>query len=188
MLRIISGEHKGRMIKTLPGRHTRPTANRVKEALFNILQTKLHGSLILDLFSGTGNIGLEAMSRGAEKVVFVEKNPAALHILRENCRSLEYAEFVDILPFDVKKALEILSKQGLLFDIVFMDPPYDKGLEVPTIKHLDQVNLLKETGIIAVEHMSCSVLPRIIGDFIKYDLKKYGKTTISFYRKRSCNQ
>jgi 16S rRNA G966 N2-methylase RsmD len=69
-----------------------------------------------------------------------------------------------------------------------MDPPYDKGLEVPTIKHLDQVNLLKETGIIAVEHMSCSVLPRIIGDFIKYDLKKYGKTTISFYRKRSCNQ
>ena len=71
MLRIISGEHKGRMIKTLPGRHTRPTADRVKEALFNILQTKLHGSLILDLFSGTGNIGLEAMSRGAEKVVFV---------------------------------------------------------------------------------------------------------------------
>jgi len=183
MLRIISGEHKGRTIKTIPGRDTRPTTDRVKEALFNIIQNKLFGSQILDLYSGTGNLGLEALSRGAENVVFVEKSPAALKVLHENCHCMNYTENVKILPYDVKKALVFLSKHGCIFDIVFMDPPYDKGFEVPTIQSIDEHNLLNSEGIIIVEHLLLNNLPSHIGSFSRYDHRKYGKTAISFYRK-----
>ncbi|MDD2503915.1 MAG: 16S rRNA (guanine(966)-N(2))-methyltransferase RsmD [Clostridia bacterium] len=183
MLRIISGERKGRVIKTIEGTNTRPTSDRVKESLFNTLMFKLPGSSILDLFSGTGNLGLESLSRGAAEVVFVEKNSSALHILRYNLKSLEYWESAQVLPYDVKQAVKLLSKQAKTFDIVFMDPPYDKAMEVPVITALDEADLLKENGIIAAEHLFQSQLPQNIGSFIRYDLRKYRNTAISFYRK-----
>ncbi len=188
MLRIISGERKGRVIKTVAGIRTRPTTDKVKESLFNILQSRLPGSYILDLFSGTGNLGLEALSRGAEKAVFVEKNQKALQVLHENCLSLDYAEYADILPYDVRKALPLLSEQRMLFDIVFMDPPYNQGFEVPTIQSLDKDNLVRHNGILVVEHLAQQELPRCIGSFSRYDFRKYGNTAISFYRKEICHQ
>jgi 16S rRNA (guanine966-N2)-methyltransferase len=188
MLRIISGERKGRVIKTVAGSRTRPTTDKVKESLFNILQFKLSGSYVLDLFSGTGNLGLEALSRGAEKTVFVEKDKKALQVLHENCCSLGYAECADILPYDVKKALPLLSEQSMLFDIVFMDPPYYQGFEVPTIQSLDKDNLVRHNGILVVEHLAQQELPRCIGSFSRYDFRKYGNTAISFYRKEICHQ
>jgi 16S rRNA (guanine966-N2)-methyltransferase len=186
MLRIISGERRGRIIKTLGGSSTRPTSDRVKESIFNIIQARLPGSTILDLFSGTGNLGLEAMSRGGEEAVFVEKNPNAIAVLRENCRTLDYMDYIEIMPYDVKKAIKALSAKGRTFDIVFMDPPYDLDLEIPTITALDDYNLVKDDGIIVVEHLLEDEQQDIIGSFIRYDLRKYGNTAISLYRKETC--
>ena len=186
MLRIISGERKGRIIKTLAGNNTRPTTDRVKESLFNIILPKLPGSLVLDLFSGSGNLGLEALSRGAERTFFVEKNRAALKILYENCQSLDYLEFSEIFPLDVKKAIAVISKRNLSFDIIFIDPPYAQGLEVSTILALDEFRLLKPESIIIVEHMNNNKLPSSIGSLKRYDLRKYGNTAVSFYRKEAC--
>ena len=186
MLRIISGEHRGRLLKTVPGRNTRPTSDKVKESLFNILQPRLYDSTVLDLFSGTGNLGLESLSRGCKKAVFVEKNPAALAVLRENCRSLNYMDCAEIIPYDVIKALHILSENKREFDIVFMDPPYEHDLEVPAIEALDKGNLVKDDGIIVVEHLLNDEMPGCIGCFSRYQIRKYGNTALSFYRKELC--
>lgn len=186
MLRIISGERRGRTIKTLGGSSTRPTSDRVKESLFNIIQARLPGSSILDLFSGSGNLGLEAMSRGGEEAVFVEKNPNALAVLRENCRSLDYMDYIEILPYDVLKAIPVLAAKNRSFDIVFMDPPYDHDLETPAITALDRCNLVKDDGIIIVEHLMEDEQQDIIGSFKRYDIRKYGNTAISLYRKETC--
>ena len=186
MLRIISGEHRGRILKTVPGRNTRPTSDKVKESLFNILQARIPGSIVLDLFSGTGNLGLESLSRGCEKAVFVEKSPAALAVLRENCRSLDYMEYTEIIPMDVSKALAFLSENKREFDIVFMDPPYDHDLEVPAIEALDKGNLVKDDGVIVVEHLMQDEMPDCVGSFARYQIRKYGNTALSFYRKELC--
>ena len=185
MLRIISGERKGRVIQTLEGINTRPTSDRVKESLFNILMLMLPNSSILDLFSGSGNLGLESLSRGAKDAVFVEKNSAALKILRQNCKTLDYLDRAQVLPYDVIRAINQLSKEDKSFDIVFMDPPYDKGFEVPTILSLDEADLVKEDGIIVVEHLYENHLPHTVGRFVQYDMRKYRGTAISFYRKES---
>lgn len=185
MLRIISGERKGRVIQTLEGINTRPTSDRVKESLFNILMFRIPDSSILDLFSGSGNLGLEFLSRGAKDAVFVEKNSAALKILRQNCKALDYLDKAKVLPYDVIRAINQLFKDKKKFDIVIMDPPYDKGLEIPTITALDEADLVKEDGIIVVEHLFENHLPHNIGSFVQYDLRKYRGTAISFYRKES---
>lgn len=186
MLRIISGERKGRVIKTIAGSNTRPTTDRVKESLFNIILPKLPGSSVLDLFSGTGNLGLEALSRGAETTYFVEKNRAALKVLHENCHSLGYEDCSEIFPYDVKRAIAAISKQDIAFDIIFMDPPYAQGLEVPIIQSLAEFHLLKPDGIIVVEHLTVNQLPLSIDSLSRYDHRKYGNTSISFYRKEAC--
>lgn len=185
MLRIISGERRGRLIKTVSGISTRPTTDRVKESLFNILAARLPGSSVLDLFSGTGNLGLEALSRGCEYAAFVEKDPKALAVLRENCRSMDYLDYMDILPFNVNKAIPMLSAKGRTFDIAFMDPPYDCDLEVPTIEALDAYNLIKDDGVIVVEHLLLDEQQDSIGSFTRFDLRKYGNTAISLYRKET---
>ena len=188
MLRIIAGECKGRILKTVPGRSTRPTTDRVKESVFNILQPRLYGSSILDLFSGTGNLGLEAMSRGSRSAVFVEKAPAALAVLRENCQVLHYTDAVEILAQDVQRALSLLSTRQGVFDIVFMDPPYDSDLEAVTIAALDAFHLVAEDGRIVVEHLLRDEQKDPIGGFARYDMRKYGNTAVSFYRKETAQK
>lgn len=188
MLRIIAGEHRGRILKTVIGNNTRPTSDKVKESLFNILQNKLPESYVLDLFSGTGNLGLEALSRGSKGVVFVEKDSKALAVLRDNCKALDYMDYIDILPIDVLKAIPELSLKNKVFDIVFMDPPYNKDLEIPAVSALQSYNLLNENGIIIIEHLDKDLQPDRIGDFIQYDFRLYGHTGLSFYRKDALNE
>ena len=185
MLRIIAGERKGRILKTVPGRSTRPTTDRVKESVFNILQSRLYESSILDLFSGTGNLGLEAMSRGSRRAVFVERAPAALAVLRENCQALHYIDSVEIIAQDVQRAISLLSTRRGVFDIVFMDPPYDSDLETVTIAALDASHLVAEDGRVVVEHLLRDKQEDNIGGFIRYDMRKYGNTAVSFYRKET---
>ncbi|HBG76796.1 MAG TPA: 16S rRNA (guanine(966)-N(2))-methyltransferase RsmD [Clostridiales bacterium] len=188
MLRIIAGERKGRILKTVPGRSTRPTTDRVKESVFNILQPRLYGASILDLFSGTGNLGLEAMSRGSRNAVFVERAPAALAVLRENCQALHYTDAVEILAQDVQRAISLLSARRGVFDIVFMDPPYDSDLEAVTIAALDVSHLVADGGKIVVEHLLQDEQEDNIGGFIRYDMRKYGNTAVSFYGKETAQK
>lgn len=183
MPRIIAGERRGRIIRTLQGRNTRPTSDRVKESLFNIIQERLQSSRVLDLYAGTGSLGLESLSRGCRDVVFVENDPSAVRVLRDNCRSLDYMEYCEILPFDVQKAIEWLSGKKQVFDIILMDPPYNREFEVRTISALEQGNLVGDEGIIIVEHLATDEQDERVGNFRRYDLRKYGNTALSFYRK-----
>ncbi len=183
MPRIISGSLKGRSLKTLSGNNTRPTADRVKEAMFNIIQGKLPGSLVLDLFAGTGNLGLEAISRGSIMAVFVEKEPKALAVLRDNCKALGCTDNTLIMPMDVMKAIRSLREKGYTFDIVFMDPPYNRDLEAPVILALSEFRIVKDDGLIVVEHMTTDSQSDTTGVFIRFDTRRYGNTSISFYRK-----
>jgi 16S rRNA (guanine966-N2)-methyltransferase len=183
MLRIISGERRGRVIKTVEGSDTRPTSDKVKESLFNIIRSKLPDSHILDIFSGTGNLGLEALSQGCAEVVFIERDPRALTVLRANCKGLGYMQRSRIIPKDALKALKILGDNRESFDIVFMDPPYGKGHEAPVLVALSSYGLLKRDGIIVVEHLSKDAQPDMIEGLLRYDYRKYGNTSISFYRR-----
>lgn len=188
MPRIISGSFKGRSLKTFSGTNTRPTADRVKESVFNIIQDKLPGSSVLDLFAGTGSLGLEAISRGCNIAVFVEKDKRALAVLRENCKVLGCTDDIVIMPMDVEKAIRSLQAKDYVFDIVFMDPPYDRNLETPVLLTLSESGIVKNDGIIILEHMTKAKQPDATGIFTRFDTRRYGSTSISFYRKEQSNE
>ena len=182
-LRIIAGRSKGRILESIKGRNTRPTSDKVKEAIFNIIQSWISDSLVLDLFAGTGNLGLEALSRGASRVIFIDKDINAVKTIRKNCYNLGYQEQVEIYRNDAARGLTELSKRDILFDIVFMDPPYAKGYEESLLQLIYEANILHNDSIVIVEHDSKTILPDRIAELCRYDFRKYGGTGVSFYRK-----
>ena len=149
-MRVIAGKARRLNLKTIPGIDTRPTTDRIKETLFNILQPELLECRFLDLFSGSGGIGIEALSRGASYAVFVEKNPKAAACIRENLAFTKLAEDGKLLNMDVLQALRSLEGKGV-FDIIFMDPPYDKELEREVLEYLKSSSLLKEDTLMITE-------------------------------------
>lgn len=149
-MRVIAGKARRLQLKTISGMDTRPTTDRIKETLFNILQPEIFGCRFLDLFSGSGGIGIEALSRGASYAVFVEKNPRACACIRENLSFTKLAENGKLLSMDVLQALRSLENKGV-FDCVFMDPPYDQGLERQVLEYLKDSSLIDEDTLIIVE-------------------------------------
>ncbi|MEI6308328.1 MAG: 16S rRNA (guanine(966)-N(2))-methyltransferase RsmD [bacterium] len=149
-MRIYSGSEKGRRLHARRNPGLRPTSDKVKEALFNILAGRVEGASFLDLFAGTGNIGLEALSRGAALCVFVERSRASLVLLRQNLQSTGLEGTV--LAMEVKTALVRLEEKGLRFRLVFLDPPYERGLIAPTLTALYRSSLLEAGAIIVAEH------------------------------------
>lgn len=182
-LRIIAGRSKGRILESIKGRNTRPTSDKVKEAIFNIIQIRIPNSLVLDLFAGTGNLGLEALSRGASKAIFIDRDINAVKTIRKNCYNLGYQEQVEIYRNDAARGLTELSKRDILFDIVFMDPPYAKGYEESLLQLIYEANILHNDSIVIVEHDSKTILPDRTAGLCRYDFRKYGGTGVSFYRK-----
>ncbi len=182
-LRIIAGRSKGRILESIKGRNTRPTSDKVKEAIFNIIQIRIPNSLVLDLFAGTGNLGLEALSRGASKAIFIDRDINAVKTIRKNCYNLGYQDHVEIYRNDAARGLTELSKRDILFDIVFMDPPYAKGYEESLLQLIYEANILHNDSIVIVEHDSKTILPDRIAELCRYDFRKYGGTGVSFYRK-----
>lgn len=175
-MRIISGEFKGRKLKTLDGMNTRPTADRVKESLFNILGNRIYDAKVLDLFAGSGSLGLEALSRGAISCVFVDSFKDAINIVKENvklCKKDNCSKFIN------KDYMEVLKLIDDKFDIIFVDPPYSKGIEILVLANIKEV--LAENGIVIIETDQQDVPPDEINGLIKYDSRKYGRTIISFY-------
>ncbi len=186
ILRIIAGSAKKRLLKVPPGWKGRPTADRVKESIFNILGNLVIDSIFLDLFAGTGNVGIEALSRGARQAVFVEKDPRAARAIVQNLRNSGLEAGSRVIVRDVYSALEELAErrsgEWQAFSVVFLDPPYGMGFEVPVIGRVLELGLLAPGGLIIAESSKREVLPSGIMGLPLVRQQRYGDTLISFYR------
>ncbi len=150
-MRIVAGSAKGRILKSPCGRKLRPTSVKVKTAFFNIVGDSIGDAGFLDLFAGTGNIGLEALSRGAERAVFVEKDKHTIQTLRQNIFRTDMQEFATVLAYDIFKALKVLERKSGKFDVVYIDPPYKYQGIAKILDTLYSKNLVNNGGIIVVE-------------------------------------
>jgi 16S rRNA (guanine(966)-N(2))-methyltransferase RsmD len=183
MSRIIAGAGKGRRLKAAGGEATRPTASRVRQSLFDILAPEIPGCRFLDAFAGNGGVGLEALSRGAARVVLVEHSAAAAAALRENARALAGAGGeVQVFRQDARAALLAFADQGLRFDVVYLDPPYASELYLPLLE-LAGSRLLDEGGVVVAEHFHKRALPERIGGLARRRLARIGDHCLSFYRR-----
>ena len=151
-MRIIAGCARGRRLKTRKGSQTRPTADRVKESLFNILGNRLQGAFFLDIFAGNGGVGLEAVSRGAEKCVFIEKNSQCVKIIKENLSLCQLQARGEVLQSDALTAIKLLAQKQQQYTFIFLDPPYYSPVLAPVLALLAERNLLLPTGVVIVEH------------------------------------
>lgn len=181
-MRIIGGEAKGRRLYVPRTSSIRPTTDRIKEAFFNILQF-MDGKTFLDLFAGTGNVGLEALSRGAVEAVFVEHDGRLAEAIGRNIASCCFVNKSRILSCDFKKAMQILSEQQVHPDILFADPPYDEGFVKQIFKQLRQTALMAHDSLLAIQHSSREAIEDYDPGFVLTNQKRYGDTYLSFLRK-----
>jgi len=181
-MRIISGRARGTKLVTVEGLDTRPTTDRVKEAIFSMLHSDVFEARALDLFAGSGALGLELISRGGNHATFVEQSRQALGCIQKNIEKTHFEEETTCIQSSVEQALERLK--GSLFDIVFMDPPYHKGFIKSTTSQLEQYDILKINGIIVVEHhMNDDEINAVDSVFELVKQKKYGITGVSVFRR-----
>jgi 16S rRNA (guanine(966)-N(2))-methyltransferase RsmD len=179
--RIIGGAGKGRRLKAAAGDATRPTGARVRQALFDILAPRIAGCRFLDAFAGGGGIGLEALSRGAARVVLVDRSAAAVAAARENAQALAHAGGeVQVFRQDAGTALAALADEGRQFDVVYLDPPYASDLYEPLIALCGE-RLLAAGGVAVAEHFHKRALPERIGALTRTRLKRIGDHCLSFY-------
>lgn len=161
---------------------TRPTSDKVKGSIFNIIAPIVFDKDVLDLFAGTGNLGIEALSRGSRSVMFVDKSHECSQIIKENLTHTKLLEKAEILVIDVLSGLNKLSQRGNKFDIIFLDPPYSKGLVDETLKGIVSVDVMKPDTLIIAEHDASDVVPVSVGTLKNFRQQKYGDTIVSFYR------
>jgi 16S rRNA (guanine966-N2)-methyltransferase len=179
-MRIISGTSRGRRLATPKSQAIRPTSDRVKESIFNSLGNEVEGKAVLDLFAGTGNLGIEALSRGAKKALFVEKGRQALRLIQINLAQVGMEDRSEILPKDVSRAIGILNQRGESFDLILMDPPYEKGLIQRTLLKLHSHRIYHEDSILIVEHDRREPIPEKVEGWTLSRQRKIGDTLISF--------
>ncbi|MCX7920378.1 MAG: 16S rRNA (guanine(966)-N(2))-methyltransferase RsmD [bacterium] len=201
-MRIIAGIAKSQKLKSIRGLRVRPTSDRVKESLFSILGSKIVNARVLDLFAGTGNLGLESLSRGAAFAVFVDNDIQSINVIKQNIANLGFTkstfvvhgELPAILKY-IKKKLEFRSQKlafrnlasescdsQIEFDVVFLDPPYLDDLELPTIEALIVHRLLNSNALVVVEHHKKTDMPVTIRHIRRIRQEKYGDTIITFYQ------
>jgi 16S rRNA (guanine966-N2)-methyltransferase len=182
-MRIIAGKFRSRQLKSLKGLALRPTSDMLRETLFNILGPRVEGSRFLDLFAGTGAIGIEAISRGATSATFVENHHAAVRLIRQNLASLEINMEARIIASSVNLALEKLQKERpAVFDFIFLDPPYsnEKDYEA-TFRSLENSSLIAESTIVIAEHHKSFEIPAALGQFEPVRVLRQGDAALSFY-------
>lgn len=179
-MRVISGSKKGLKLKAPKGLSTRPTTDRIKESLFNILSPVLRECRFLDMFAGSGGIGIEALSRGASEVFFIDRDREALKVIKDNIQKADFSRQAVVLGFDWKTALKHIENRGLKFDVIFMDPPYNSDFIENILDEIKNLGILNNEGIVVVKQAKDE--PKIIKEGFKvYRVKDYGKTTkISF--------
>jgi len=180
-LRVISGNLKGRRLFSVKGLSLRPTSDRVKEAIFDILQDCFQGQKVLDLFAGTGALGIEALSRGARRAFFVEGSARSRSALRKNIENCHLEEKAEVLGREVYAGINLLEARGESFELIFLDPPYGKGLARRTLESLSRSSIVAAGALIVAEH-SPSELLEAIPPLKKVDWRRYGSTQVSFFR------
>lgn len=176
-MRVITGSARGARLETLEGLETRPTAERVKEALFSSIQFELEGRRVLDLFAGSGQLGIEALSRGASLGVFIDQSADAIRIIKSNLMHTRLFEKARVLETEAESFLSRTREQ---YDVIFLDPPYHKGLLEKLLPHA--VAHLSPHGVLVTEGAKDDLMPETAGDFRLFQKKLYGKTAIGFYR------
>ena len=181
-MRIIGGNARGRQLKVPKGQALRPTAGRVKEALFNILPHDLSGVKVLDLFAGTGNLTIEALSRGAAEAVLVDSSAQSGKAIRENLRRLDLGNRAKLWAMPVTRALRLLARQGETFDLIFLDPPYERRLISPALEIIDKEALLRDSGVLIAEHSVREPMESRLDVLALTDQRRYGSTVLSFFR------
>jgi 16S rRNA (guanine966-N2)-methyltransferase len=186
-MRVIGGERKGRRLLVPKGQAVRPTAARVKESLFNILPHDFTGMKVLDLFAGTGNLSIEALSRGAAKAVLVDTSTRSATTIRENLRRLGLTAGTEVWVAPAPRALKSLAKRGEIFDMIFLDPPYDHGLVEPSLKLLARGALLSDTGTVVAEHSAREAVSPRYDSLVLNDQRRYGDTLLSFFKRDTKN-
>lgn len=175
-MRIITGTARGRRLMTLQGDAVRPTPERVKEALFSMLQFQLEGRRVLDLFAGSGQIGLEALSRGAKEAVFVDASRESVSVVEKNIQSTGLSQGAKVVPMD---SLLFLQRKNEPFDIAFLDPPYHTGLLQQALPLTAAV--MNRGGVIIAEHPVDDEVPETLGDFVRGKERRYGKILLTVY-------
>ena len=184
-MRVIAGTAKGKQLKTPDGMLTRPTTDRVKEALFSIIHFDLPGACVLDLFGGTGQLGIEALSRGAKKAVFVESREEACKLIRENLKRTGLQDRAQVVRADY---LEYLRRCREKFDIVLLDPPYAEVFLENALKMITEIDILQSGGIIVTERPLGKELPWDFEGYTRSKDYKYGKTLLAVYKKQGAEQ
>ena len=181
-MRVIGGIAKGRRLSVPKGSAVRPTADRVKESLFNILPRDLSGTRVLDLFAGSGNLSIEALSRGAESATLVEASERSAAAIRENLSRLAFNDRAQVLLMPVARALRAFAKRGATFDVILLDPPYDQNLVGVSLDLVAQGHLLSAVGTAVAEHSVREAVKPSYGALILNDQRRYGDTLLSFFR------
>ncbi|PZN12959.1 MAG: 16S rRNA (guanine(966)-N(2))-methyltransferase RsmD [Bacillota bacterium] len=180
-MRVTGGEWRGRVLRVPRGRAVRPTSDRVKQALFNVLAARVPGSRVLDLFAGTGGLGIEALSRGAREALFVEADPRVAGILRENLEALGAGERAAVWRQDVFSAVAKLAGDACRFDLILADPPYRRGLAARTVEAVADAGLLAADGVLVLEHDPREELPETSGGLQRVRADRYGDTGVAYY-------
>lgn len=182
-MRVITGKARGVQLKTPEGMLTRPTADKVKEALFSIIQFEIPGAAVLDLFGGTGQLGIEALSRGAKSAVFVDAREDACKLIRENLKRTRLEEQAKVIRSDY---LAYLGRCRESFDIIFLDPPYAEVFLENSLNRITEIDILHSGGIIVTERPLGKELPWEIEGYTRSRDYKYGKTLLTIYQKAEC--
>ena len=180
-MRVISGSAKGRKLKAPPGLHTRPITDMIKGALFNVLGTRVPDSKLLDLFAGSGSVGIEALSRGARSVVFVDNSNEAIKIVTENLENCKFTRVYQVIRSDVFKALGLLKRHDEKFDLIYIDPPFtnDKIFDEVMIA-IDGIDILEPDGILIIRTPRRKEMPAY-NRLREYRLNHYGESSLHYY-------
>ncbi len=181
-MRVISGKAKGRRLIAPKGGAVRPTADRIKESLFDILPRDFFGMKILELFAGTGNVSIEALSRGAESVVLVDASDRSVRIIRENLRRVGLTDRAQVWAMPARRALNAVARQDRKFNLIFLDPPYDQKLVGRSLELIASIYPLEPSAVVVAEHSVRETVKPSYGVLRLNDQRRYGDTLLSFFR------
>jgi 16S rRNA (guanine966-N2)-methyltransferase len=183
-MKITGGGSRGRVLLSLKGMDIRPTSSKVREAIFNILGQDMSGLIVLDVFAGTGILGIEALSRGAARAVFIDKSNRSVDLVKKNLALCGYEDVSMVLKRDIMNRATLgLLAENRKFDIVFIDPPYGKGIIPPVLGMLSDCNILTPDAVVVAESAKDDPLPEGVGTLVRSGARIYGDTKIDFYER-----
>lgn len=181
-MRVVSGSAKGRPLKSVPGTGTRPTTDKVKEAVFSMIGPYFDGGTVLDLFAGTGGLGIEALSRGMDHAIFIDMDPKSIETIHANLKATRLESQSEVFRNDAERAIKVLAKRDTVVDAVFLDPPYRMKNADDLLQQMHDKSLLQDFATIVIEHESRYEYPDEFGHFTCTRKAIYGESAITIYR------